>query len=395
MAAPDTALQGIRVLDLGRYHACPRAGLELAKLGAEVIKIEHPGGEESRVNGPYVRGQSAYWVQYNGGKKSLTLDLRREEGREILRDLVKISDVFMQNFRPGIIAEMGFSYEELHKLNPRIIMLNVSGYGQSGPYRDRPGFDVIGQAFSGMTSLNGFPGGPPLRDISPVIDRITSLHGTIGVLAALMERNVSGEGQAIDVCLIDTGYSLMEIPITHYLGTGVVDERRGNRGPWPINDIYKTKDGWVIIMAFSKDIFTRLCNLIGKPEWSGDPRFVEVNARAKNKSIFEEALNQWLSTRTMEETADIMSNAGIPCAPANDTAHAAHNPQLFERECLVEVPDHIAGTIHVSGKFIKMSRSKTVIKSIPTPGEHTEEILQGLLHYTTEQVQQLQKEKII
>ena len=187
-AMSTTPLEGIRMLDLGRYQAGPRCGLMFARLGAEVIKIESLDGDESRKNGPTVRGQSAYWVQYNSGKKSLAINLRTGEGKEVLRDLVKVSDVLLQNFRPGTIEKMGFGYDVLEELNPRIIMINVSAYGQYGPYRDRVGFDPIGQALGGMMSLTGFPGDPPIRTFFPLIDRITALHATIGALAALRER---------------------------------------------------------------------------------------------------------------------------------------------------------------------------------------------------------------
>ena len=397
MAAPKTALEGIRVLDLGRYQAGPRAGLVLARLGAEVIKVEDPGGDESRqaLTGAAVRGQSPYWVQYNSGKKSIVLDLRQEKGKEVLRELVKISDIFIQNFRPGTIAEMGFSYEVLSKLNPGIVMLNVSAYGQYGPYRDRVGFDPIGQAIGGLMSLTGYPENPPIQTAMPIIDRITALHGTIGVLAALRERDISGQGQAIDVCLADTGFSLTEIPITHYLGTGFLTERRGNRGSDGLSTTYKTRDGWALLFAPSQNTWARLCQCIGKPEWCEDPRFADRSARRDNVEIIEEELNTWFSTRTTEEAVNLLADAGVPCSPVNDIPQAAHSPQLWERELLVDVPDALAGSIHVSGKLIKLSRSENVVGSAPTVGEHTEEILRELLHYTPEQVQQLREEGII
>ena len=199
MSADGAPLEGLRVLDLGRYQAGPRCALMFARMGAEVIKVESLTGDESRRNGPRVRGQSAYWVQYNSGKKSLAVNLRREEGKEVLRDLVGVSDVFLENFRPGAIDAMGFGYDTLKELNPRIVMVNVSAYGQDGSYRDRIGFDPIGQAIGGLMSLTGFPGGPPIRTYFPLIDRITALHATIGAMAALMERESSGVGQSIDV----------------------------------------------------------------------------------------------------------------------------------------------------------------------------------------------------
>ena len=211
-------LEGLRVLDLGRYQAGPRCALMFARMGAEVIKIESLTGDESRKNAPVVRGQSAYWVQYNSGKKSLSINLRTDEGKHVLKELVIHSDIFLQNFRPGTIDKMGFGYDVLKALNKQIIMINVSAYGQTGSYKDRVGFDPLGQALGGMMSLNGFSDGPPIRNFFPLIDRITALHGTIGALAALHERAFSGEGQAIDVSLGDTGFTVNEIPISAFLG---------------------------------------------------------------------------------------------------------------------------------------------------------------------------------
>ena len=192
MAEIKSPLEGIRVLDLGRHQAGPRAAQVLARLGAEVIKIERLEGEETRHHGPFAKGQSAYFVQYNSGKKSLAMDLRKEPAREILRDLVKVSDVFLQNFRPGTIAKMGFGWEVLQELNPRIIMINVSAYGQFGPYSQKIGYDPIGQAMAGIMMTTGSDGMPPIQTGVPIIDRTTALHSAIGVLAALFERSVSG-----------------------------------------------------------------------------------------------------------------------------------------------------------------------------------------------------------
>jgi len=397
MAAPKTALEGIRVLDLGRYQAGPRAGLVLARLGAEVIKVEALTGDESR--GPRgsgsVRGQSPYWVQYNSGKKSLAMDLRKTKAKEILRELVKVSDVFIQNFRPGTIESMGFSYEALRSLNPEIVMLNVSAYGQYGPHRDRVGFDQIGQAISGLMQLTGYPETPPTITTMPIIDRITALHGTIGVLAALRERELSGEGQAIDVSLADTGFSLTEIPIATYLGSGHVPRRQGSRNPNALSNVYRTTDGWALLVAPSQNIWPRLCDILNRPEWVEDARFADRASRSANAETVEEDLAQWFASRTTEEAVNAMSEAGIPCSPVNDVPQAAMSPHLWERELLVEVPDAVAGTIHASGKLIKLSRSETVIGETPTVGQHTEEILGGLLHYTPQQIQQLREEEVV
>ena len=225
-----TPLEGIRVLDLGRYQAGPRCALMFARMGAEVIKVESVRGDESRANGPRVRGQSAYWVQYNSGKKSLAINLRTEKGKEVLRDLVKVSDILLQNFRPGTIDIMGFGYDKLKELNPKIIMINVSAYGQYGPNSEKVGFDPIGQAMGGLMSLTGYGDLPPIKTYFPLIDRITALHACIGALAALREREISGEGQALEVCLADTGFTVNEIPISAYLSGGRGDHARGLRG---------------------------------------------------------------------------------------------------------------------------------------------------------------------
>ena len=244
MAGLNHPLENVRVIDLGRHQAGPRCAQVLARMGAEVIKIERLGGEETRYHGPWVRKQSSYWVQYNSGKKSLSIDLRKEEGKEVLRELVKVSDVVVQNFRPGTIENMGFGYEALKELNPRIIMVNVSAYGQFGPYRDNIGYDPIGQTMSGITMVTGEEGMPPIRTGVPIIDRITALHAAIGTLAALHERETSGEGQSMDVCLADTGYSMTEIPITAYHGTKI-PPRRGETTA-PPSGIYPCKEGWVL-----------------------------------------------------------------------------------------------------------------------------------------------------
>ena len=393
MAMPKTALDGIRVIDLGRYQAGPRIGLVLARLGAEVIKVEAPGGDESRSMGPLVRGQSAYWVQYNSGKKSLGLDLRTARGKEVLRRLVKVSDIIIQNFRPGTIDAMGFGYEALRELHRGIILVNVSAYGQYGPYRDRIGFDPIGQAISGMMSLTGFPGNPPTRTYNPVIDRITALHGTIGALAALQERQLSGEGQCIDVCLADTGFSMTEIQCAAYLGAGSVPERTGNGQG--LTNTYQSSDGWVLIAAVSDNIWPRLCDAIDAADWKSDPRFQRQSDRTKAWQVIEARLQPWFAARTVQEAVAIFSKLGIPINPVNDVPAAAHEPQLHERELLVEVPDPIAGSIHVSGKNIKLSRSEIVVGSAPIPGQHTAEILTTLLKYSAEEVQALEADRVV
>ena len=393
MTQLDSPLEGLRLLDLGRYQAGPRCALMFARMGAEVIKVESVSGDESRRNGPRVRGQSAYWVQYNSGKKSLAINLRTDEGKDVLRDLVKESDFFVQNFRPGTIDIMGFGYEEISKLNPKIIMINVSAYGQYGPYRDRVGFDPIGQAMGGLMSLTGFPDDPPVRTFFPLIDRITALHATIGALAALREREISGQGQELDVCLADTGYTANEIPISAYLGDGYEQPRDGNGSG--TGGTYETKDGWIIIAATNESMWRRLVEAMDKPKWLEDERFASRDLRSKNADALESELGAWFIDRNMQDAADHLAANGVPCSPVNNTAQAANDPHMTEREIMMEVPDPIAGTMWVTGKSIKFSRTPMVVGSAPVVGEHTTEILRDILGYDDGRIQALHDSEVV
>ena len=390
---PKTPLEGIRMLDLGRYQAGPRCALMFARLGAEVIKVESLDGDESRQNGPTVRGQSAYWVQYNSGKKSLAINLRTDEGKEVLRDLVKVSDLFLQNFRPGTIEKMGFGYDVLRDLNPKIIMINVSAYGQYGPYKDRVGFDPIGQALGGLMSMTGFPDDPPIKTYFPLIDRITALHATIGALAALREREISGEGQAIETCLADTGFTVNEIPISAYLGNGTIEEREGNGAG--LSNAYQTSDGWVFIAAVNDAMWRRVCEAMEKPDWVDDPRYGNRALRRKNASNLEQDLADWFKARTTREAVDHLSAFSVPCAPVNDVAQAASEPHLKEREIMVEVPDAVAGSMYVTGKMVKLSRTPMTVGHTPTVGEHTEGLLRDVLGYSRERIESLQDQQVV
>ena len=393
MTEQNTPLAGLRVLDLGRYQAGPRCALMFARMGAEVIKVEALNGDESRRNGPTVRGQSAYWVQYNSGKKSLAINLRTEEGKEVLRDLVKVSDIFLQNFRPGTIDIMGFGYDVLKELNPKIIMINVSAYGQTGSMKDQVGFDPIGQAMGGLMSLTGTPDDAPMRTAFPLIDRITSLHATIGALAALRERDISGEGQTIDVCLADTGFTTNEIPISAYLGSGHVVQREGNgKG---LGGTYQTKDGWIIIAANNDAMWGRMCEAVNKPEWLEDTRFSTRADRQANNDALEDELTEWFSERNTRDAAEHLSAHSVPCAPVNTVEQAAKEPLLQEREMMMEIPDPVAGTMWVTGKSIKFGRTPMVVNPTPLIGEHTRELLSDVLGYDDEKIGSLQDSQVI
>jgi crotonobetainyl-CoA:carnitine CoA-transferase CaiB-like acyl-CoA transferase len=389
MAELKGPLAGIRVIDLGRHQAGPRCAQVLARLGAEVIKIERLGGEETRYHAPWVRKQSAYWVQYNSGKKSVSMDIRKEAGREALRKLVKISDVLLQNFRPGTIETMGFGYDVLKELNPRIIMVNVSAYGQFGPYREQIGYDPIGQTMAGVAMVTGEEGMPPIRAGVPIIDRTTALHAAIGTLAALHEREISGHGQTIDVCLADTGYSYTEIPVSAYHGAGVLPKRDSGSNMFPC------KDGWVLITAGDQHHWPRMCKALGKPEWQDDPRFSTRHERGKNAATVHAALRELMANMTMKEAIAHFTLHDVTAAPVNSIAQAAEDPHPWERRAMVDVPDFLAGTMAVSGDFWHFSRTPAVVGSTPKVGEHNEEVLGGLLGYSAAEIADLYAKEVI
>jgi len=395
MADGKAPLEGYRVIDLGRQQAGPRCAQVLARLGAEVIKVERLGGEETRYSQPWVGKQSAYWVQYNSGKKSLSMDLRTEKGKEVLRELVKVSDVLLQNFRPGTIENMGFGYEVLKQLNPKIIMVNVSAYGQFGPYSDRIGVDPIGQTISGVTMVTGSRDMPPIRAGVPIIDRTTALHAAIGTLAALMEREVSGEGQSMDVCLADTGYSYTEIPVTAYHGTKVIQERGEDAGVGGGGGIFPCKDGYVLITLPSSSPWPRVCDALDKPEWKEDPRFTTRHARSDNKDALADAIKEYIADMTPLEAANHFVKYDVVASPANTIAQAEEDPHPWERGALKEVPDFLAGTIAVSGDFWHFSRTPAVVGPTPRVGEHNEDVLGGLLGYSSEEIEGMRKENVI
>ncbi len=386
-------LQNIRVIDLGRHQAGPRCAQVLARMGAEVIKVERLGGEETRYHGPWVSKQSSYWVQYNSGKKSLSIDLRKDAGKDALRQLVKVSDILVQNFRPGTIENMGFGYDALKQLNPRIIMVNVSAYGQFGPYRDNIGYDPIGQTMSGIAMVTGEEGMPPIRTGVPIIDRITALHAAIGALAALHERETSGLGQSMDVCLADTGYSMTEIPITAYRGAGIAPKRGDTTAP--PSGIYPCNEGWVLVSAGDQHHWHRVCNALGQPDWLEDPRFNTRHARLENREQVDAAMRQLLADKTMEQAIAHFTAYDVVAAPVNTIPQAAEDPHPWERRAMVEVPDFLAGEIAVSGDYWHFSRTPAVIGSTPQVGEHNDEVLSGLLGYTEAEITEMRQTRVI
>ncbi len=362
------ALDGIRVLELARFQAGPRGGMILSDLGAEVIKVEAIGGEETRKHPPMVRGQSVYFTVYNRGKKSICLDLRKPEGKDVFAALVKTSDVVLENFRPGVMKAMGFDYERLRALNRGIILVSVSGFGQYGPYTERPAFDSLGQAMSGLMTLTGQLEGKPIGTATSVADRYTALHATIGTLAALRHRDRTGEGQLVDVCLLDAALTMVEIPTSYYLATG----QEGGEGGRPP---YRTKDGWIVIAAAGRHMASALMKIVGGPD--DDTPLAGSSPAAERRA----KIDAWCASHTSDDACAALQAAGIPSAPVRTIPEVAKDPHLWEREMLVKMDDAVAGEMYVPGVTVKMSRTPGRVGPVPTPGQHTDEVLGALLDY--------------
>ena len=379
------ALDGVRVLELARFQAGPRGGMLLSDLGAEVIKIEPPGGEETRRMPPIVRGQSVYFAVYNRGKKSVCLDLRSEGGKRIFADLVAKADVVLENFRPGVMQAMGFDYERLQALNPRIILVSVSGFGQYGPYRDRPAFDSLGQAMSGLMTLTGQAEGKPIGTASSVVDRYTALHATIGTLAALRHRDRTGEGQIVDVCLLDSALTMVEIPTVYHLATGA-EGGEGGRPP------YRALDGWVVISAAGRDMAARLMKVAGGGAGPADDTPMAGSTGTDHRRAVVE---KWCAAHTMDEICAALLEVGVPAAPVRTIPEVAQDPHLWEREMLVKVADPVAGEMYVPGVTVKLSRTPGRVGPIPTPGQHTDEVLRDLLSLDGAAIDALRRDRAV
>jgi crotonobetainyl-CoA:carnitine CoA-transferase CaiB-like acyl-CoA transferase len=379
------SLEGVRVLELARYQAGPRGGMILSDLGAEVIKIEKLGGEETRKSEPLVRGQSVYFSVYNRGKKSLCLDLRTAKGKEIFAGLVKTADVVLENFRPGTMATMGFDYDALCKLKPDIILTSVSGFGQYGPYRERPAFDPLGQAMSGLMDLTGKPVGTPLGAATSLVDRYTSLHATIGTLAALHHRDKTGEGQLVDCCLMDSALTMVEIPTSYFLSTG---EEGGEAGRPP----YKAKDGHVVISASGQRMASRLMQIATGDD---DASAAGFTSRVGRGDARRKAVEAWCAENTVDHIVKTLLDAEIPVAPVKTIPQVAVDPHLWEREMLVKMPDAVAGEMYLPGATIKMSKTPGRVGYVPVPGEHTDAVLSSILGYDAATLAELRREQVI
>lgn len=392
-----TALEGIRVLDLGRVLAAPSAGALLGDMGAEVIKVEQPvKGDDSRNFAPMVNGVSCYYKNFNRSKKGITLDLKK--GKDVLLDLVRISDVLIENFRPGTMEKLGLGYDELKKINPRLIYGSISGFGYTGPYRNRAGYDTMSQAWSGVMSITGWPDKDPVRCGASFGDVIGGLNLVIGVLAALRYRDVTGEGQFVDISLTDgcvvAEASMMQV----YLSTGKVPVRNGNAYTSSApGGGYRSKDGYVVINGSAPKFWKLLCDTMGRPELVNDPRF-ETNAlRVQNRVPLDEIVTEWTSSLTTDEVIDKLLPMGFACAPILTLDKVAANEQIAgARNMFPEIDDPEVGRMRFTNSAVKLSETPPEIKSpAPKLGQHNAEIYGSLLGYSREKLADLSQNGII
>jgi CoA:oxalate CoA-transferase len=382
------ALSGVKVIDLTRVLAGPFCTMMLADMGAEVVKIERPKtGDDSRAFGPFLKGESAYFMCLNRNKKSIVLDLKSKEDIEIFKRLIAKADVVVENFRPGTMEKLGIGYEELKKVNPGIIYAACSGFGHSGPYSKKPAYDSIIQAMSGLMSITGQPEGIPTRVGASIADIIAGMYTAFGILAALYFRQVTGVGQKVDVAMFDSVVSVLENAVVRYFVTGEVPTRIGNRHPSiaPFTS-YKTKDDYIIIAVGNDRLWEAFCRAVGRPDLLQDERFKTNKDRSMRWALLDEILGEVLKNKTTEEWIQILEEAGVPCGPINTIDKVVKDPQLLARDMIVKTIHSVAGELLVPGISVKLSETPGKVETpAPLLGEHTEEVLRTWLGYKKEQ----------
>jgi crotonobetainyl-CoA:carnitine CoA-transferase CaiB-like acyl-CoA transferase len=390
---PQLPLEGVRVLDLGTRIAAPFAATLLAEFGAEVYKVELPGsGDFLREIGPFVGDYSLWWAVDNRAKKSITLDLRHPEGRELFLRLVPHVDVIVENFRPGTLEEWGLDYPRLRSLNPQLILARVSVYGQTGPYRNRPGLDRIGIAFGGLLYLTGYPDRPPVRPGILVADYLTAVFNAFGIVLALLHRARGGSGQWIDLALYESVFRVLEYTAAAYDRLGLVRERQGNRLPnsAPL-DNWETKDGqFVCIVAAGDVLFRRLAKAMGRPDLPEDPRFATLQARVAHAEEIHAIVGEWVSRHTAEEVERILVEAEVPVSRVYSIADIFADVHYRERESLITVDDPVIGPVRMQAVYPRLSETPgRVSRGAPKLGEHNDEVYGGLLQLSAAERERL------
>ncbi|WP_133490453.1 CaiB/BaiF CoA-transferase family protein [Alcanivorax sp. 24] len=403
------ALSHLRVLDLSRVLAGPWAGQILGDLGAEVIKVERPdSGDDTRIWGPpYAKDaeghdsdQSAYYLCTNRNKKSVAIDIAHPEGQALVRELAAQSDVVIENFKKGGLRRYGLDYASLSADNPGLIYCSITGFGQTGPYSSRPGYDFLIQAMGGLMSITGHrdgePGAGPMKVGVALTDITTGLYSTIAILGALEHRNQTGEGQHIDMALLDVQVSCLANQTLNYLTTGKAPTRMGNAHPSvvPYQD-FPTADGDVILAIGNDGQFARFCEVAGHPEWAADERYATNRARVDNRDTLIPLMRQNTVMRTTREWIEVLEQAGVPCGPVNSIADVFQDPHVQARGMQLEMPHPSLGTVPQVASPLRLSASPVRYRTAPPLlGEHTDEVLAQTLGLSAEAIQRLRAERI-
>lgn len=391
-------LAGIRVIDFTRVLAGPAASLALADLGAEIIKIEPPGtGDETRTFPPVKDGESHYFLGNNRGKKSIVIDLKSEQGLQLARDLAAKCDILVENYRPGVMDRLGLGYETLSQVNPRLIYCAISGFGMTGPLRDRPSFDIVAQALSGVLSVNGEPGRLPVKLGLPMGDLVGGINGPIGILAALHERHLTGRGRLIDVSLMDGLIGLLGYIAQLAFFTGENPVPPGSQHPNLVPyGAFPAKDGAIVIACLTNGFWARICDALGFPEAGADPAFDTLQKRRDIRERVNGMIAEKTQLCTVEKLVELFTEHQVPHAPILGIHEALTQPQAVAREMVVETEHETLGTIPIVNRPIKFPGSPQPVPTAPpTLGQHTEEILRDILDLTPEQIAQLRETQVI
>ena len=403
-------LSHIRVLDLSRVLAGPWAAQNMADLGAEVIKIERPAsGDDARAFGPpWIKdaqgrdtSDSAYFTSANRGKKSVTLNIAAPEGQQIVRELARLSDVLIENFKYGDLARYGLGYEDLRAVNERLIYCSITGFGHTGPYRERPGYDFMIQGMGGMMSVTGepdeAPGGGPQRAGVPIADIITGMYASIAICAALAYRERSGSGQHLDLALLDSQIALLAYQNTYYFAAGEAPRRIGNLHPNIVPyQPFRAADGEVILACGNDNLYRKFCEAAGCPELARDPRFETNGKRVENRAELTRLLAQVFAKRTKREWLELLEAAGVPNGPINNIAEVFEEPQVKARGVRIELEHAAAGKVPLVASPMRFSQTRIDYRQAPPVlGEHTEQVLRGLLGKDDAEIARLRARGVI
>jgi len=387
------ALAGVRVLDMARFVAGPFCCQILGDHGADVVKVERPDGEPSRRMPPFVKGESLYFMVYNGSKRGIAVNMRSREGLDLLKQLLAKADVVVENFRPGTMEAMGVGYDAMAALNPRLIMVSISGFGSEGPYRDRPAFDEIIQGVSGLMSLTGEADGPPLLTGTYISDFLTGVYAALGAVLALQSRAQTGRGQWVRISLMQSLISILNTTVSRFLLLGEAPRRQGNRNPLIApGNIYQAKDGHVMLELLTQEMWEECARAIGRAELIQDPRFRDVVQRRENGEALDREVQAWMGTRTVDEVVTTMAQHSLPCGPVLDIPGLVKDPQFQANRTVVEVDYPGVGKVPLLAPPVRLGGDAAPARGKPPRlGEHTETVLSEWLGLDSAEVERLRR----